>query len=724
MAVSVRATDHKSDVRATSLQRAEARVEEFLQALARAVQQFHTYPAASSMCQNAIETCARALVVLENQDQVHLRVAPRDLIVDDTPVGRGTIVEQELARRLHAARVAEVTIERSVTPRELSRFCLDLIQCSGRAAGAADLLEMIGEHGVDRITLLPAYRPEVLSVGAPTDAVTALVEGERRRHEQLLATPGAAKHLYPPDKGWVRLDPSSRSESISLVELALLADDPSALAAMLMRLTDDGADGGDEADALSRRFSDVTMLFSALEPRVARAMFSKLARAVLALDPERRQALLRRTILPGLLDGRMDGSVLRDFPDVDLADSLCLLLDLETAAPEVVGTALARLDLPAERQAAVAPLIDARLQGRVEDAPRSVGLDAHARRLTTRRNGKAASFAELSAFDLALDADTAALLVDIRQRIVSPDTLEDRLDCLGRLIALEPNPDTVARLVDLATPLTWQLEADGRWDRLADRLHRYRHQAERLRESRPDVADLLFARLSDWCTVERAARLSELATADEGGRALAETIVRALGPAMGPALVAVAQARAKQNGDGPARGAIQLLCDCAAVVAPSLVAQMTQPGGGDRIVARVLGFAGPGYEQPLGAHLSSTDEQTVREALRGLARIGTGKAATLVCQHIGAQAPFAPAAEESLWRFPAAEAQRQARALLGRREFVLRHPAVAARLFDRAAHGTRSGWEPLLQSLSPLRLRIWNPPLARLGRKAKAMLTA
>jgi hypothetical protein len=673
------------------------------------------------MCQSAIEACARALVVLENQDLVHVRVAPRDLIVDDTPTGRGTIVEQELARRLHAARVAEVTIERSVTPRELSRFCLDLIACSGRTAGTADLLEMIGEHGVDRITLLPAYRPEVLGVGAPTDAVAALVEGERTRHEQLLATPGAAKHLYPPDKGWVRLDPSSRSESISLVELALLADDPSTLAAMLMRLTDDGPDGGDEADALSRRFSDVTMLFSALEPRVARVMLSKLARAVLDLDPGRRQALLRRTILPGLLDGRMDGSVLRDFPDVDLADSLCLLLDLETAAPEVVSTALARLDLPAERQATVAPLLDARLQGRGEDAPQTTGLDAHARKLTTRRNGKAASFAELSAFDLALDADTSALLLDIRQQIVSPDTLDDRLDCLGRLVALEPNPDTVARLLDLAAPLTWQLEKDGRWDQLAGRLHRYRQHAESLRESRPDVADLVAARLSEWCTVERAARLSELAMTDERGRALAERIVRALGPAMGPALVGVAQARAKQNGDGPAKGAIQLLCDCAAVVAPSLV---VQPGGaGDRIVARVLGLAGAGYEQPLGAHLSSPDEQTVREALRGLARIGTAKAATLVCQHIGARAPFASAAEESLWRFPAAEAQRQARALLGRREFVLRHPAVAARLFDRAAQGTRSGWEPLLQSLSPLRLRIWNPPLARLGRKAKAMLT-
>src|SRR6185436_5564902 len=76
----------------------------------------------------------------------------------------------------------------------------------------------------------------------------------------------------------------------------------------------------------------------------------------------RRAALLRRTILPGLLDGRADGVVLRDFPDPDLAESLCLLLELETAAPEVVGAALHKLELPPERRHSVATLVDERLR--------------------------------------------------------------------------------------------------------------------------------------------------------------------------------------------------------------------------------------------------------------------------------------------------------------------------------------------------------------------------
>ena len=54
--------------------------------------------------------------------------------------------------------------------------------------------------------------------------------------------------------------------------------------------------------------------------------------------------------------------MLRDFPDVDLAESLCLLLELETAAPEVVTAALNRLDLPAERRETVVPLIDEKLR--------------------------------------------------------------------------------------------------------------------------------------------------------------------------------------------------------------------------------------------------------------------------------------------------------------------------------------------------------------------------
>jgi hypothetical protein len=710
---------------ATPSQTADGGPEDFLQSLARAVQQFHTYPPASSMCQSALDACTRALTILSDRDEVHCRVSPCELVVDDRPLGRGTIVEHELSRRLHAAAIAELTIDRGITSRELSWFCLDLLRCSVRGAERSDLVEMLAEHGVDRMTLVAARRPEVLAVGAPNGAQAALVETERRRRQELLAAPGAINYLYPPDKGWVRLDPSSTLASVSLVELALMADDPSTLAAMLMRLTDDAPGEGEIADALPRKFSDVTQLFSALEPRIARLMFSKLARAVLDLSPDRRQALLRRTILPGLLDGRTDGNVLRDFPDIDLADSLCLLLDLETAAPEVVTTALARLDLPAERHAAISPLIDERLQRRGTGGALKDGLDAHARKLTSAKRGGARSFAEFSSFDVALDGETESTLGGIRERIVAPDATEVRLDCLGRLIGLEPNPEAVGRLLGLAAPLAAQLERRGEWGPFASWLHRCRTLADSLRESRPDVAEVLSSRLSDLCSAERAARLVDLAREGDSARVFAEHMIEALGPSIGPALLEVVQARPKDNGDTRPRTAAQMLCDCAALLAPALVTHVGKgPAAADRVLARLFGLAGPGFEGPLGALLDSQDEQTAREALRSLARIGTTQAGAIVAARIERQDGWASAAEESLWRFPGPEAHKQARALLARREFVLRHADAAARLLERAAQGNRGGFEAILTALAPLRLRIWNPPLARLGRRAKAMMHA
>ena len=69
-----------------------------------------------------------------------------------------------------------------------------------------------------------------------------------------------------------------------------------------------------------------------------------------------------------------------------------------------------------------------------------------------------------------------------------------------------------------------------------------------------------------------------------------------------------------------------------------------------------------------------------------------------------------------------AEAQREVRELLSRREFVLQHPAVAARLLDRLGDGGLEGLEPMLRAATGLQYRFWNPPQMRLGRKARALL--
>jgi hypothetical protein len=701
----------------------DAAGEDLLQLLARAMQQFHTYPPASPLCQNAVEACQRSLALSADREHVAFRVNPHELIVDGNPRGRGTIIEMELARRLHAASIAEVTIQRAATGRELSHFCLDLLRCGERGQRRLDLIGLLAEHGVDRIALRAAYRPEVLEVGAPT-SVAGLLEQERARREQLFASGGVVTHLYPPDKGWVRVDPAAGLDNVSLIDLALLAEDPATLATMLLRLTDDrDAERVNGADALTQKFSDVATLFAALDPRLARVMFSRLAQAVLGLDSEHRQALLRRTILPGLLDGRMEGSVLRDFPDVDLADSLSLLLDLETAAPEVVTSALARLDLPADRQASVTPLLERRLHERDGGSPET-GVDAHARRLIKIERGRAAGFAEFSAFDLALDQEARDTLVRIRDGVVSTDHLQEQLRCLYGLMRIEPNPETVQRFLDRTALLLGRLERRDPPPIVAAWIVRYRELATELTEPRPDVAATIAAVLTALCSAERASRLIDLAQSGDEGRAGAGAMIAALGPDVAVPLLEAGRARSADVKDGRMRVAGQLLADRARLTAPPLAAHLAAAMPDQtRVIVRVLGLAGAGYEPAVATQLQSADAETVREALRALAHIGTAEAVGHVIAEIEKNRGWiGGAAEETLWRFAAPVAHQAVRELLARREFVQRHPDAAARLVDRAAHAGATGLDPILETFVGFRYRFWNPPLRRLAIKAKGLL--
>jgi hypothetical protein len=113
----------------------------------------------------------------------------------------------------------------------------------------------------------------------------------------------------------------------------------------------------------------------------------------------------------------------------------------------------------------------------------------------------------------------------------------------------------------------------------------------------------------------------------------------------------------------------------------------------------------------------------VREVLRSLARIGTPEAAALVSAQVHTRKDWvASAAEQTLWHLPPAEAQREVRALLLRRDFALHHPEVAARLLDRLAQTSTAGLDETLRAMAGFRYRFWKPSQMRLGRKAQALL--
>jgi hypothetical protein len=166
-----------------------------------------------------------------------------------------------------------------------------------------------------------------------------------------------------------------------------------------------------------------------------------------------------------------------------------------------------------------------------------------------------------------------------------------------------------------------------------------------------------------------------------------------------------------------------MICDEAFVLARGLSSLVEGADAAEqRLIARALGLAGPGGEAALGVLLRIGDEHTVREALRALARIGTSDAASLVSALIQEGRGWRiGAAEQTLWHFPKPEADRQVIALLSRQDFIVKQPRVASRLIDHAPreHVSRTA---ILEGLQGLRYRVWNPPLARVGRKARAML--
>ena len=702
-------------------------VEGALQLLARAVRQFHTYPSTSPLCVDAIMACHDALKSIQHRDRLASRVAPHDLIVDDTHIGAGTVVEQELTRRLFKLRVAALEIECGATPRDLSRFCIDLVESEDLQGGAdGTFAERLAEHGVAAILPEMAQRPVVMDVGVPQAHAQDLITHERQRQQELAQPDAPVSYLYPPDRGWVRTDPAQGLSQVSLLDLVVLVDDPAEIATMLVRLTDDDLNGPDARQvALERKYTDVTRLFSALDPRLAQVMFGKLARAVLNLDSDRRNNLLQRTILPGLLDGDANGKVLRDFPDMDLAESICLLLDLETAAPEVLSAALNRLDLAADRREALVPLIEQRMrtahggQNPDEMSLGSSGVERHARELIRIDAARDTDFSEFAAFDLSMDAQAETAVTDIRNGIAATDVPMAQLLCASQLVGIERNPTLVEAFLRRALELLGTLERAGRWPDLIDAVAGYGRLGEELRSRRPDVTDAIAKAMSDYCTPTRLLALATLHERDEEGRVFAEQMLKALGTALVPGLVELMNRSAHE---ARARALVPLMCE----MAPARLRRHWSPS------------STPVAQSP---HESSsrcwvTPVQGTKPRSGGSRNIRTARWHAKPCVRSRASGhqrrlPWSPvrfekrrddrhgAAEDALWHFPPAQTATQVRELLRSREFVLSHPQTAARLIDRAGQSRVQGLEDTLTKLEGLRFRFWKPSLVQVALKAR-----
>lgn len=698
-------------------------IELFLQRLARAAYQFRVYPPASPFRTDAIAAAHESLLAIESRDRLVLRLTHRDVLVDDTPLGRDALVERELVRRLHGASIGQLTIRCDTTLEDLSQFCGVL--ASIQPAGQQDLVDLLLEAGLARIEAEPLYRPEVVELITETGPTYERMRDQRDRRAASVSATQPAHHLYPPDRGWIRVDPSSTIPSVSLAELAVLVEDPSQLAGILLRLTgDDAGAAPDPETALAWKYGDLATVFSSLEPELANVLFGRLARAVLQLEDGRRRELLKRAVLPGLLDGTREGRILQNFPDVDLADALCLLLDLDTAVPEVLTVALTKLQLPDDRRKAVVPLLRDRLAGAAATGPERTdahALDRYARQLVQVAADQPKDFTEFAAFDTSLDGAALGDIEDVRRTTDAPDVREAQLKCLCGLIRLEASAERVGALLDAAMPLVGELQDQAHWTSTVAWLTELHGIAASVAPRRPQVAERIAAAFGAYLTRARARQLVDLYASDQGTRPVVTRYIGVTTEAIAAALVDLVDDRdLKPNVSTIA----DLIGEHAGALAPGLVGQLDRCGPvAARIVVRALGQAGQGYEAAVAFQVEHADPLVRREALSALARIGTREAAgTIAARLLAAEPSLQTAAAEALWHLPPAETRRQLHQILGRRRFALQHPEAVRSLLIRSEPAGMADFQMELQRLVKLRWRFWRPALMRVASTARQHL--
>jgi hypothetical protein len=643
------------------------------------------------------------------QEQIALRVSPRTLLLDEVPLVHTPGVS-EFASQLHQGGVAALTLFRDASIRDLACLCREIASQDQWSNTGEDLSDRLRARGVDKVQVDLQLRPAVVEAGVPHPAVLA-----RLFEDQADTQAGGAPsgRLYRPDKGWVRVDPTIVGlESVSIARLAELVGDPLGLANVLAALADEPT--SDPVDALENKFREVVMLMQSAEPTVATALLGRLARAVLGLDPDRRQSLIRNTILPGLLDGSVDAALMRQFPDVDLAESLSLLLDLQVAAPEILRAALDRLDLPTARRARIEPLLSERLvtrrdPGREETGPGRIdGLD-HGQIRVDLSSGK--EFGRFASYDLAIDAPTDQRLVEAREAIATTRGAVERARCLVHLLRFEANPEASSRLL---TAVLDRLRAFAREDDLAEVaawVHELRRLQGHLQDSQPEIAELVanaILALADDSFIDQLVHASEV---EPDADAAAARVLDAFGPVCLPALIAALD----REGSSARRTAIRkMMCAHAAALAPG-VAQALPAASSEaaRALVALLGRAGHGHERTVGGALRHPDGRVAREAVRALVEIGTPDARRLVVGVITAVGDLGRLAEDAIWQFPGGRAD--ACDLLGRTDFVTAHSTLARRLLVRAAERRQDDLVALARQISRLRTRFWRPAQMRLG---------
>lgn len=672
--------------------------------LARAAQRVRAYPGGSPLATHAVDAAHGALSTLD-REAIFLRVTPKGIVLDDGLV-TGIPAVSELAARLHQASIGTVSIAREGSARDLSVFGRELAGHHAVGAGqASTLADMLQERGVERITVTTFETPTLFELADPE--IDRLVDAAPRAPDT-----GVGGYLYPPGKGWVRLDPATAVDHLTLHDLASLVADPFLLAEMLGRLSGEPPAANPE-DALAARFEDITRLFRGAHPAVAERLLAGLARAVLALEPERRADLFRHTILPGLLDGRVDGTVLRHLPDVQLAESLALLHDLQLAAPELLALALERLELGDERAARLQPMVAEQIAVRRADGDARPGvIDGYQDgRIRVDHLAGEKEFADYASFNLAIDAAAEAEIARVRDAVATTAGTDERLRCLGHLVRLQANPATAGWLLTHVRAELAELRRQESWNAIATWVAEFGALHAHVSAARPEVGELVRQVLEAVLDEPLVLEMLRLAERDRDAATPARLFLGA-GPSLtGPLARVLAGSRRP-----PTPVMVQALSPHAAALVPALTPLLDHDSPAVvRAILAVLACAGTGVEPWLASALGHADPTVVADACRALVQVGTPEAVRAVSARLASGDGPGALFLDTLGQFSAPLRAGEVRRLLADRQFISRAPRLARALIAMAAGDPRAAIAPVLSDLARWRFHFWRPSRALVG---------
>ncbi len=706
-------------------------VASFIGALARAVHAFHTYPADSPARGDVIERVRERLhpCVDGDADVLAVDVTNEGLMVEDEPIAADRGPERALALALRKTYVSTLEIRAGAPTGDFRQLCALLAYPDQLLDRVEDLPEILAERGVTHIIAHMVSTHRTIEGGTVPPTLLDLVERQRERRG-----PTGSGGLA--EGGWIRLDPSVPLGRVTLEDLPLLLRDAPSLGKALHRMTGRKNDKLSATQALVSHYGEIARLYEACEESVSETLYRRLADVVRRLPDETRLRLMKREVLPDLVDGRRRGTILRHFAQEEVADALWLLLDLGVGGVEMLTAGLANLDLPEENLAGVVDRVTRRLSeeeasddawaewirraaaARGKDDPDPDDAAPVTDRLRVQSDAEG-DYLALRSFDLSVDPETAATLDDVVERIAASDPTNVMLRSCADILRLGADPSVANSVMRKSRGLFFDLESRGDVGTLADWLARFARVAREHDAHDGEIATIIREVLNQYVTPEFIHRVAVLPPGGHAEPPLV-TIICEMGETGVGALIDSLAAES----DMAARSRLLTALEPRAPdLAADLVDYLSHPKWYVvRNVVMLLGHAGPGWEDAVAEGIEHDHPRVVREAFLGLSRIGTPAAldhTEKALRHTSEE--VRKHAGEAVFRFDPTLSHSVVQAALHDRELGRLHPALLRRLLLAAEKRDLDGLIPATRRLRWHCLAVWNAERRSLGWQAFRM---